>query len=397
MMGPLVPEFINSELNLILAFLIGIAFGFILEGAGFSSSKKLAGVFYGYDFTVLRVFFTAGVTAMVGVIALSHFGLLDLDLIYINPLFLWSAIVGGLIMGLGFVIGGYCPGTSICASMIGKIDAMFFVIGAMIGIFIFIEGYPLFEGLYKSFNFGIPQVSETLNIPLGIFAFLMIIVGFGSYWFVAKIEKRVNPKETIDPTSKRSLIIITGVALVIGLVAATLKPEKEMYLDKINDTEFVKNYKVKTITSDELALRFLSEDNSFQIIDIRDLRDFRTLTLPNAINLSFSDFFSISSKKIFHLVNKTNIIVGNNDEDSRKGYILAKELGFNNVLQLKGGFNEFKTEILDFKLADEIDKSKLTDTQRFRKEASVIMPTLIQNAKPKIIKKAPVRALGGCG
>lgn len=108
-MGPLVPDFIGNELNFVVAILIGIAFGFILEQAGFSTSKKLVGLFYGYDFTVLRVFFTAGVTAMIGVVALGHFGLLDLSLIYVNPLFVWSAIVGGLIMGLGFVIGGSVP------------------------------------------------------------------------------------------------------------------------------------------------------------------------------------------------------------------------------------------------------------------------------------------------
>ena len=56
-MGPLVPDIIGNELNLVAALFIGIAFGFILEQAGFSTSKKLVGLFYGYDFTVLRVFF----------------------------------------------------------------------------------------------------------------------------------------------------------------------------------------------------------------------------------------------------------------------------------------------------------------------------------------------------
>jgi hypothetical protein len=139
-MGPLVPDIIGNDLNFIIAIFIGIAFGYILEQAGFSTSKKLVGLFYGYDFTVLRVFFTAGVTAMLGVVAMGHFGLLDLSLIYVNPTFLWSAIVGGLIMGLGFVIGGFCPGTSVCAAAIGKIDAMIFIAGSFAGVFIFCRG-----------------------------------------------------------------------------------------------------------------------------------------------------------------------------------------------------------------------------------------------------------------
>lgn len=395
-MGPLVPEFINNEFNLIIAVLIGIAFGFILESAGFSSSKKLAGVFYGYDFTVLRVFFTAGVTAMVGTLVLSHFGLLDIDLIYVNPLFLWSAIVGGLIMGLGFVIGGYCPGTSICASMIGKIDAMVFVLGAMLGILVFIEGYPIFENLYTGTDLGIPQVSETLNISLGLFAFLMTIIAFGSYWIVAKIEKNVNKTEVVDTTSKRSLLIITSVALLVGLVAATLKPEKTLILDKVNDPAYISEFEINTITSDELALRFMSKDKSFQVIDIRNSKDFQTMTLPSATNLTLNDFFTKASKNIFNLEDKVNIIVGDNDENSKKGYILAKELGFKNVIQLKGGFNEFKSQILDFNKAS-IAEATFNDTQRFRKEASEKMPILIEKAKPKVVEKQKVRALGGCG
>lgn len=57
-MAPLiVNEIISPDTNLFIAFLIGIGFGFVLEGSGFSSSRKLAGMFYGYDTTVLKVFF----------------------------------------------------------------------------------------------------------------------------------------------------------------------------------------------------------------------------------------------------------------------------------------------------------------------------------------------------
>ena len=137
-MGPLVSyEIISPDTNLLLAFLIGIGFGFVLESAGFSSSRKLAGVFYGYDTVVLKVFFTAGLTAMLGLLFLSLFGWIDLSLLYINPTYLYSAITGGVIMGAGFIMGGFCPGTSFCAASIGKIDAMVFIGGLFLGILIF--------------------------------------------------------------------------------------------------------------------------------------------------------------------------------------------------------------------------------------------------------------------
>ena len=163
-MGPLVPEILSSEFNLIVAFIVGIGFGFILEQAGFSSTRKLAGLFYGYDFTVLKVFFTAGITAMIGVLILAHFDLLDLNLIYVNPTFLWSALIGGCIMGLGFIIGGFCPGTSFCAAAIGKVDGMIFVLGSIFGILLFNEAYPLLESIYMAENRGPLLINEYFGI-----------------------------------------------------------------------------------------------------------------------------------------------------------------------------------------------------------------------------------------
>jgi len=66
-MGPLFPqELLSSEYNLLIGFLIGIAFGFLLEASGFTNTRKLAGVFYGYDATVIKVFFAASLTALLG-------------------------------------------------------------------------------------------------------------------------------------------------------------------------------------------------------------------------------------------------------------------------------------------------------------------------------------------
>lgn len=97
----------SLEISLLIGFLIGIGFGFFLERGGFGNSRKLALQFYFRDLTVFKVMFTAIVTAMTGMIFFNAFGWLDLDSIYINPTYLWPGIVGGLIMGAGFVIGGY--------------------------------------------------------------------------------------------------------------------------------------------------------------------------------------------------------------------------------------------------------------------------------------------------
>ncbi|BAX81523.1 YeeE/YedE thiosulfate transporter family protein [Labilibaculum antarcticum] len=195
-MGPLiVNEIISPDTNLLIALLIGIGFGFVLESSGFSSSRKLAGMFYGYDTTVLKVFFTAAITAMVGMLFFSLFGWMDLSYIYINPTYLTSAIVGGTIMGVGFIVGGFCPGTAFCALSIGKLDALAFVGGLVLGIIIFTEGYPLWEDMYKADFLGAPTMNEILDIPRGVFALGMILVAFAMFWVGEWAEKKFPREE----------------------------------------------------------------------------------------------------------------------------------------------------------------------------------------------------------
>ena len=195
-MGPLiVNEIISPDTNLFLAFLIGIGFGFVLESSGFSSSRKLAGMFYGYDTTVLKVFFTAAITALIGMLFFSLFGWVDLSLIYINPTYLHSAIVGGVIMGAGFIMGGFCPGTAFCAISIGKLDALAFIGGLFLGILAFTEGYPLFEELYKAEFMGTPTINEFFNLPRGVFSLGMILAAFGMFWLGDWAEKKFPREE----------------------------------------------------------------------------------------------------------------------------------------------------------------------------------------------------------
>ncbi|MBN1597574.1 MAG: YeeE/YedE family protein [Bacteroidales bacterium] len=195
-MAPLVSyDIISQNTNLPLAFAIGIGFGWVLESSGFSSSRKLAGVFYGYDTVVLKVFFTGAITAMIGLLFFSLFGWIDLNLVYVNPTFLTSAILGGVIMGLGFIMGGFCPGTSFCAASIGKIDAMVFIGGLFIGVFIFTEGYPLWEGIYKANFQGYPKISTSLNLSDGILALLVILAAVGMFWAGEWAEKKFPQAE----------------------------------------------------------------------------------------------------------------------------------------------------------------------------------------------------------
>jgi rhodanese-related sulfurtransferase/uncharacterized membrane protein YedE/YeeE len=398
-MGPLVPDVIGNELNFVVALFVGIAFGFILEQAGFSSSRKLVGLFYGYDFTVLRVFFTGGVVAMLGVVALDHWGLLDMSLVYINPTFLWSAIVGGLIMGLGFVIGGFCPGTSVCAAAIGKIDGMIFVVGSFIGVYIFAEGYPLFEGLYKSANWGDVRIFNTVGVSQTLFAFLMTAVAVAAFWTVTFIEKKVNGRPNPEFSSKPLYYGLTGMSFIIALSAFTLSDRREEMLNKINNPDFVNKYQIESMDVDELAFRLVDNDPNLQIIDMRQPSAFDSMSLPKSTNFTLSNMFEKDAFKLLTLKRRINVFVDHDELGAKKAAVLASELGYPRIYFLQGGFERFRLEIIDFKMPDKITNRPEMDKFRFRAKASQVIPELIREYKMKSgtpAKKKAKRVIGGC-
>jgi hypothetical protein len=191
------------ETSLVIAFLLGIMFGFTLERAGFSSSKKLAMQFYFRDMTVLKVMFTAIVTAMVGLLYLNLADILDTSLLYINPTYLWPQLAGGAIMGIGFVIGGYCPGTSLVAGAIGKIDAYLYIGGALTGMLVFGELFPLFSEFADSGSMGTVTIGDWLGLRPGVVAFLVILMALGMFAGAEFLEKKFSKKD-IRPDPKVS-------------------------------------------------------------------------------------------------------------------------------------------------------------------------------------------------
>lgn len=179
-------------LDIIIALLIGIGFGFSLEQAGFSSSRKLVGMFYGYDTTVIKVFFTAAIVALVGSQFLSYLGLLNLNQVFVNEFYVSASIVGGIIMGAGFIMGGFCPGTGLSAMSIGKIDAMVYVAGGLTGAFLFGETYPYIQNLANGSYKGPVKIDEALGIPTGLFIFLLITAAVIMFWIGELAEKRFS-------------------------------------------------------------------------------------------------------------------------------------------------------------------------------------------------------------
>ena len=185
----------GENLGLVVAFAVGIGFGFFLERAGFGSSRKLAAQFYFTDLTVFKVMFTAIVTAMLGVYFLSVFGFMDLSLVYLTPTFLVPQMVGGLILGAGFVVGGYCPGTACVGIATGRIDALVLFAGIFAGVFGFSELYPRISGFYMSTDMGQLTLPQVTHLPYGLLVFAVVLMALGGFMGAEWVEKRMAARK----------------------------------------------------------------------------------------------------------------------------------------------------------------------------------------------------------
>ncbi len=188
--------FFGEQTSFIIALILGISFGFWLERAGFGDSRKLALQFYFEDMTVLKVMFTAILVAMVGMMYMTLFGYLDIEKVYINPTYIWAQTIGGLILGVGFAIGGYCPGTSIVGAATGRIDGIVYILGALFGMFVFGEMFPFIEEFYYAGFMGNTKLTDFFGLSTGVVGLLVILMAVGMFYGGEWLERKFR-KETV--------------------------------------------------------------------------------------------------------------------------------------------------------------------------------------------------------
>lgn len=172
--------------------LIGFAFGFILESAGFGDSRLLTAQFYWRDLRVMKVMLTAILVAMVLIFWATALGWLDYDAIWVNPTYLWPEILGGLIMGIGFVLGGFCPGTSLVGAATLKVDALWFIAGTAVGIAGFGETVSLYDGFWHSGDLGRFTLPDWLGLPTGVVILGLVGGGLLILWLGERLRRHLR-------------------------------------------------------------------------------------------------------------------------------------------------------------------------------------------------------------
>lgn len=196
----ILPLIVNQATGLVLAVILGIFFGLFLERGGLANPHKLTGVFYFRDFAVPKVMFAAILVAASGLYLLSDIGLLDMNKIWIVPTFFWPQLAGGALFGIGFVISGYCPGTSVAGLASGRLDALVTMAGIGAGSLLFALVYPWIEGFSSSSSMGPTTLPALLKINHWIvLAFIFALAGF--MFFLMERQERKRSSEQAAPAT----------------------------------------------------------------------------------------------------------------------------------------------------------------------------------------------------
>jgi hypothetical protein len=177
----------NFSASLPLAFIIGIAFGACLETARLGRASKLAAVFTLRDFTVLKVMFSAIVTALLGSFWLGRLGLIELSALYVPDTALGPQVAGGLIFGVGFALSGLCPGTACVSAASGRIDGLAALAGMLTGVLLAGLAMPWLALDAADRTWTLPAA---LDLPYGVVVSLIVLFAVALFAIIEHWEQK---------------------------------------------------------------------------------------------------------------------------------------------------------------------------------------------------------------
>lgn len=319
--------------------LIGVAFGYALEIAGFGNSRKLAAQFYFKDMTVLKVMFTGIIVAMVLIFAASALGLLDYNLVWVNPTYLWPGIVGGLIMGAGFIIGGFCPGTSLVALATAKIDGIFFTLGVLFGIFMFGETVSSFEGFWNSSYMGRFTIPDWLGLETGTVVLLVVLMALFMFWGSEQLERIFGGMEPKKAPKWRYAAAGTLVIVSIALIAIGQPTTEDRWQTIAAEKSEVLSERAVQIDPGELLE--LLHDNKLKpmMIDVRDEANFNLFHILDATNVPLAELSTIIADLHMEPANAVFIVMSNDEAAATEAWKTLQAESVPNVYILGGGIN----------------------------------------------------------
>ncbi len=342
---------------------IGFAFGYTLEMAGFGDSRKLAAQFYFKELTVLKVMFTAIAVALTLLFGAVGLGLIDFSHVWVNPTYLGSGVLGGLIMGVGFIVGGFCPTTSLASASTGKIDGMLFMAGGFVGAFLFGETEAYFDRWYNTAGYyGRLTLDQVFGVSAPALVLVVVVVALAMFWGAEQLEHLIGRKDlTREPAWRKAGAVALLLAALGVLLIGTPTQDDRYQRVSFKRSEVVRQGDAapQTVThrygADEMLdkrLVFTSPAEAFKArylqaikpiyLDVRPESDYNLYHLAGSVNVPLERLPQLVPELLTEPTANTVFITISNDEDAAiRAWKLLVASRVQNVYILEGGINRW--------------------------------------------------------
>ena len=333
-----------------LALLLGFGFGFALERAGFSSSRRLAGVFYFTDMAVVKVMFSALITAMLGLSYLVGFGWIQLDQIFLMPTIYGAQIAGGLLFGVGFVMGAWCPGTAAVGVAAGRIDALVFLLGVTGGSILFNEFFSVIQALYTAGDRGTQMVYNSVGMSRNGFILAFTMVAVAAFWLAEWAEKTRTGRAPYkgSPFLKAfslALVALAGGLFVLSPVTTGAAAKSTAAVTPVDEKALMESVDqgLDHIEPEDLADRLMAGEPDLVLVDVRPAAEFKAFHIRGALNVALAQLAeTLQPHKNQGLI----VLYSNGMTHPAQARDSLQRLGFGNVYLLTDGLVGFRERCL---------------------------------------------------
>jgi 3-mercaptopyruvate sulfurtransferase SseA len=284
--------------------------------------------------------------AMLGLQYAGGLGLIKEEQLFFMPSIYGAQIVGGLIFGVGFVVGAWCPGTAAVGVASGRLDALVFLAGAGIGSVFFNELFGVLKGLYTWGDRGVRFAWQDLGLSAAGFGFLVVAAALVLFWGAEYLEKR----RTVGGVYWRSPFLRSFSTVMILLALGLMAMEGKVVGDRpaglpastsamLAEIESAKDH----MEPEEMADRLMRGKPGLLVVDIRPAEEYAEFHIRGAVNIPMSDLPEVLAGR-----ENKGIIVLYSDGMTHPAQArdALYRMGFTNVYMLTDGLVGFVDRIL---------------------------------------------------
>ena len=261
-------------------------------------------------------------------------------------------VVGGLLFGVGFVMGGWCPGTAAAGFAAGRIDALVFLLGTLGGSILFNELFPVIRSLYAAGDQGVQMAYTTMGMSRNGFILAFTLVAVAAFWLAEWAEKARTGRAPYLGSPFLKAFSLALVALAGGLfvltpttTGAAAKSAGAANVTAVDEKALMERVEqaLDHIEPEEIADRLMAGEPDLVVVDVRPAAEFNAFHIRGALNVPLAQLAeALQPYKHKGLI----VLYSNGMTHPAQARDSLQRQGFGNVYLLTDGLQGFRDRCL---------------------------------------------------